>query len=113
MGNCKNCGLVKLFYRKARNQYICSKKRMEDNKPYKAKAQKRYRLKGYGLTEEEIAEVNEIKDCQVCGDKGNLNVDHCHETIKYRGVLCRNCNVILGFARDNPDVKLADYLERW
>lgn len=34
----------------------------------------------------------------------NLDVDHCHDSGKVRGVLCNPCNVILGHARDRPDL---------
>jgi hypothetical protein len=44
----------------------------------------------------------------------NLFVDHCHESTTVRGLLCHNCNAMLGHAKDNPSVlrSAADYLER-
>jgi hypothetical protein len=40
-------------------------------------------------------------------------IDHCHKTKKVRGVLCNNCNIVLGHAKDNPNTlrRLACYLE--
>ena len=53
--------------------------------------------------------------CQICGIQPDyrLCVDHCHSTGKIRGLLCRNCNHILGHARDSIKVlkKAIDYLE--
>lgn len=46
--------------------------------------------------------------CAICGttDPGNMRIkrfhlDHCHTTNKVRGLLCQNCNRLLGSARDN------------
>ena len=41
--------------------------------------------------------------------------DHCHETGRQRGVLCRRCNTLLGYAGDAPDLlrRAIEYLERW
>lgn len=45
--------------------------------------------------------------CAICradspGSVKGWNVDHCHSTGHVRGVLCCNCNLLLGHARDNP-----------
>lgn len=41
-----------------------------------------------------------------------LVIDHCHETDEVRGLLCHDCNVMLGNAKDDPDVllKAVEYL---
>jgi len=53
--------------------------------------------------------------CAVCYEpaEGKLNVDHDHETGKVRGLLCLNCNLMLGHARDNAATLAAaiTYLE--
>lgn len=51
--------------------------------------------------------------CAICGVKTQLLVDHCHETGKVRGLLCRGCNGGIGFFRENPSAmrKAAEYIE--
>ena len=59
--------------------------------------------------------------CEICGTRGktfngknkSLHIDHCHVTGKVRGVLCPECNHMLGKAKDNPVLlrRAADYLE--
>jgi hypothetical protein len=48
------------------------------------------------------------------GIKG-LVVDHNHTTNKIRALLCSNCNLILGHAKDNKEIliKLSEYLEKY
>lgn len=52
--------------------------------------------------------------CDICGNKtARMSIDHCHESGKIRGLLCKDCNLILGWVKD--DIKrlqaMVDYLE--
>ena len=71
------------------------------------KTQRKHRLKKqYGLTLEEYQERynNQRGCCAICGKAvEKLHVDHCHTTGRVRGLLCTQCNVMLGMAQDNPD----------
>lgn len=81
-------------------------------------ALRRYYENKYGLT---IAEVERMREggCAICGDKDflkgkfkNGHVDHDHATGKVRGILCNNCNIMIGHAHDDSDllVRAAAYL---
>ena len=50
--------------------------------------------------------------CEVCKLKGKICFDHCHDSGRFRGWLCNNCNAALGYARNSPGIlrKLAKYL---
>jgi hypothetical protein len=41
--------------------------------------------------------------CEICGraSEGRLFVDHCHSSEKIRGLLCRKCNLAIGYVEDN------------
>ena len=60
------------------------------------------------------AEQNHV--CYICGEtsKRRLAVDHCHQTNKIRKLLCGECNLMLGKAKDNPVLlrKAIAYLEQ-
>lgn len=65
----------------------------------------------YGITAEEYNNLNEKQkgNCAICGRNHSelgrmLDVDHCHETGKIRGLLCNNCNQGIGLLKDNPDI---------
>lgn len=52
--------------------------------------------------------------CDVCGKMTEkMVIDHCHDTQKTRGLLCTNCNLALGYVKDDVDIlkKLITYLE--
>jgi hypothetical protein len=74
----------------------------------------------YGLTELEYQRImNRQKGCcAICStDFSELpkraHVDHCHKKNIVRGLLCQQCNMMLGTARDNINILLssATYLE--
>jgi DNA repair exonuclease SbcCD ATPase subunit len=77
----------------------------------------------YGLTPEDFESrwLAQGGRCPVCGVElardhklGNGHaVDHCHTTGKVRGVICRRCNIGLGYFNDTPAFlrAAADYLE--
>ena len=53
--------------------------------------------------------------CDVCGGRGpRMAIDHCHDTNRVRGLLCKDCNLVIGWLNDDPARlrALADYLER-
>lgn len=79
-------------------------------------------LARYGLTLEqyEVALAKSKGLCRVCkrrptGKRSSLCIDHDEVTGQFRGLLCHNCNVILGLAHEEPDRlrALAEYLERF
>jgi Recombination endonuclease VII len=76
-------------------------------------------LKRYGLTPERFAEMK-LRQRGVCRCGKSLDdpgikpcVDHIHGTTVVRGILCNNCNLVIGHAFENPEVlrALAEYLE--
>lgn len=52
--------------------------------------------------------------CEICGKTEDLCYDHCHDTMQFRGVLCRGCNRSLGQLGDNLEgiLKVVKYLEK-
>lgn len=75
-----------------------------------------HRRARYGLELGEFEEMllDQGDLCAVCGDRPAVHVDHDHATTDVRGILCFNCNGMLGQARDRVDILLAGirYLER-
>lgn len=75
------------------------------------KSRDRYFKRTYGITLEEynkrLDEQNGL--CRICGTdepggKGQFHVDHCHDGGHVRGLLCVNCNLMLGLVHDNIKV---------
>ena len=73
----------------------------------------------YGISFEEYSRMFEEQGrrCKICrattsGWSKDWHIDHDHETKAIRGILCHKCNLMIGLAKDNPDVLLwaATYL---
>ena len=87
----------------------------EKVKAQRAKDNRKQTLRRHKLTEEQFTEMAKTQGyrCAVCRDsvpKGRwkkLQVDHDHRTGKRRGLLCQNCNILLGLANDNINTLLA------
>jgi len=65
---------------------------------------------------EQLEKQNE--KCAICGQlptAQELSLDHDHASSQLRGLLCSNCNTLLGFAHDNILVlaKAVTYLLEW
>lgn len=75
----------------------------------------------YGVTPEQYNELLDKQSgkCVICGyafgqRKGDIQVDHCHDSGKVRGLLCDKCNRGLGFFQDQKQLleNAAAYLAR-
>lgn len=51
--------------------------------------------------------------CGTCKRRPATDLDHCHRTLKFRGLVCAACNRILGTVNDDADLLrlLADYVD--
>ena len=60
----------------------------------------------YGLTLEEYKKLKSKCDnkCMICNKKRKLFIDHNHKTKQVRGLICHNCNFILGLAYDKLEI---------
>jgi hypothetical protein len=113
-------------------------RRIDENKPYSAanvrwndpvssidgyskedrqKYARNWRLKTkYGLTRESYNAMLTAQNggCAICKQVLTMHVDHCHSTGLVRGLLCVNCNRMLGYAKDRPELltRAAAYLAR-
>ena len=85
---------------------------------------RQHRYDRYGMTQKEYNKIFEQQNgvCAICnqaetfGQYGKLiplAVDHNHETDKIRGLLCRNCNLGIGYFNDSPELlkEVINYLE--
>ena len=65
------------------------------------------RMKKFNLTEEELYELMEINNCEICNvivSGKDKCIDHDHQTGDVRGILCSNCNYGLGQFRDSVEI---------
>ncbi len=83
----------------------------------------KYRLRRLGIPAEDwlleyLMSHNGL--CDICGNPGDgrwkeLAIDHCHDSNKFRGMLCSDCNHAIGKLKDDPELirRVADYVEHY
>ena len=115
---CSNCGEeyleLKTRIKEGRGKFCSNecyeeyrKKNWKDSKEANRLYQKKNK---YGLLKEEYYNlfIRQDNKCAICGkefdDVNVANVDHSHSTNEVRGLLCRDCNFVLGFAHDNISI---------
>lgn len=118
---CKKTLPVEMFSKK--DAYYHLSRCRECLNRLRADAQLRQNLREYGLTIEEYERLLESQNggCAICGGYSThshgekrtpLVFDHCHETGKFRGLICNQCNRAIGMMGDSADriEKVARYL---
>lgn len=111
---CKVCQLIKSkdWYNKNKESVRKNSKLRRENSPIYKNYQKNgrrksYLIRKYGITEEEYKKIKKLQGgvCKICEMEcifgKELSVDHCHKTGKIRGLLCRKCNIGLGYFDDD------------
>jgi hypothetical protein len=107
------------YYAKHRDARLVYKRKWA--KEHKDEQKNRNLKWNYGISREEYDTLLESQGgcCAICGKEGNpdgqmMSVDHDHKTGKIRGILCRNCNLGIGYLEDNKETLLSaiGYLER-
>ena len=127
---CSKCKAVKSvedFHRSSRSSdelqsscKACNKKRLQS--PENVARRQRYAwlscLKRFGITEDDYNDMYNAQMglCAICHKPENgikLAVDHCHDSGKVRGLLCKRCNMGIGLLGDSPDtlISAAMYLK--
>jgi hypothetical protein len=116
------------FYEKTRNCKKCHLENMKDyhsrNKEKVALINRKHKLmRNYGITIQQYEYLlkEQNSKCAICGTSEikrskakYFNVDHNHKTGKIRGLLCHDCNVLLGKLSDNIEIckKVIEYLSK-
>lgn len=75
-------------------------RRVRDERGYARRAR-------FGLTPADVRAMLEAQHgrCGICDESvtpEGINIDHCHSTGRIRAILCRSCNLGLGFFKDDP-----------
>lgn len=104
-------------------QYFQEHDKKRDKTPERQRQHRNRRLiRQYGMSLQEYEQIlaQQNNGCAICGNPPEkayakvLHVDHCHDSGKVRGLLCDNCNHLLGNAKDNVAILLraVEYLNK-
>lgn len=117
---CKDCCREKYNEaNKRRGKELYHKLKKED--PLKLRIRD-WKDMGLDVTREQYYDLYNKQNgkCYCCGKHESdlpkkLCLDHCHSTMRLRGLLCTNCNNMIGNARDNIEIlqKAIEYLKQF
>lgn len=101
-------------------EVAATRRRWREANPEKHERQRRSahlrREYGLSLADYDRMVLEQGAACGICGEPQStpMVVDHCHESNAVRGLLCAPCNLMIGIAKDRPDVLVAaaNYLRR-
>lgn len=113
---CKSCKKLGVYKWRDNNKEKYNKSqrdfqaKVDPNKRYGFEIKRRYGCTLEKYNEMLIAQGGACAICNVLHNpaekKGRLYVDHCHVTSKVRALLCKHCNCMLGYAKDDTRVLL-------
>ncbi len=121
---CKPCATVRTTRSRQKNPEAANARQrawaLKNPERARARGRKAALKRKYGLTPEDVNEMLEEQNglCGICRKAldvaipRSIHVDHCHKGGRVRGILCQDCNIMLGNAKDNPETlrRAADYL---
>lgn len=101
LGFCSACNkIVRLHVGKRRNGQISWRCSVASN----AKASKWHRKRPSVVEKKRLSEL-QCHKCAICKKEvKRMHWDHCHQTGKFREMLCTKCNLMLGQARDSVEI---------
>lgn len=109
-GNTKSCGCFHkevAAERGRRNVHTPEQKEAARKKRIRLQYNRHLKAK-FGISVEAADNMRIAQDdkCAICNNPFTQtpDLDHDHKTGKIRGLLCHPCNLILGLAKDNPDI---------
>lgn len=105
----------KEYYHKHKEEH--KERRKEYARTHKRQSKSYKLLLYYGINIEQHEEMYRKQEgkCATCGIyQDSLVVDHNHQTGKVRKLLCKKCNLALGYVNDDPDIlrNMIAYLKR-
>ena len=103
---CHNTYVREVWYPKNKDKQIASSRQWQKNNKARVLANR------YKVPIDQVERVMDIHSCQICGVADNLVLDHCHDTLTVRGILCGACNFGIGHFRNNTELltKAVQYL---
>lgn len=109
-GKCKELKTLDNFHKDKQTftgyTSLCIECKKEYSKNNKSAIKKSTAKKRYNIDSEKYDYLMSIDNCQICNSKltnNNRCIDHCHNTLDVRGVLCSFCNIGLGHFKDSLD----------